>query len=335
MRQVPTLTLEQFKDSISVPNQTTIIDHDKIKFDLTDKMLVKLGKKEVPVTDEGTQAFASYLDIPSKFFQRLNEELQEHLLTVLLAQYDNSSACAVMLDDNGVRMVRDPALKFIDPRHLVERVSNVIDPKAIVVESFLTSDEFRFDTMVPEGFKKGIGGDKKVGDITRGGVRVGHDIKHNLAPFVQPWMFRLACTNGVETFWSGLKVEARHNSVDAVLEEFEAMAEEAFSRVEDDIKAYYDLRTVKVDEPERTLLRIATEEKLPDRSTMALAKRVPAYLEEDDEATMFMLANLITNAANDPAIRYKNGVRRRLEQIGGNIVRDHAERCVTCQSKLN
>jgi hypothetical protein len=334
LREAPTETLKSLKGALKSPKETITVKHEDLGFDLTDQGVIKIGDIEAPATEMAISAFGNYFDVPSKFLQRVDEDLQEYILAHL-AQVDPVSDCAVVLEDEDeVQMVRDPSLKYIDPRRLVDIASKIISPEALVVDWYRTDSEFRFDTIVPEDFKKGVGGDRRTGDITRGGVRIGHDIKHNLAPWVQPYTYRLICTNGMETCDPGLKVDARGSSVEDVLEEFERKADEAFRRVEGDIKSLYGLRKEKVDNPERVLLRVAEEAGLPDRTIVTLTERMPAYLDEEGDASMFTIANLITNTANDPTIRNKAGVRRRLEQIGGAIVTEHAERCRLCSSKL-
>lgn len=173
-----------------------------------------------------------------------------------------------------------------------------------------------------------------MGDLTRGGIRVGMDSKHNLAPWVQPYQYRLACTNGMETMDAGLRVDARGSSVEEVLAEFEAAADRAFRRVEDEIAAFYEMRNQRVANPERTLIRMAQERGLPDRTVVTLAERVPSMIGEDGSASMFDLVNLLTNQANDPRIRNRAGARRTLEQVGGSFVTEHKERCSHCQHAL-
>src|SRR5690606_39919886 len=65
-------------------------------------------------------------------------------------------------DDTGIEIIREPGIKYIDPRRLVEIASRVIDTNAQVVEFWNTPDEFRLDVITPENFDRGIGGDFKV-----------------------------------------------------------------------------------------------------------------------------------------------------------------------------
>jgi hypothetical protein len=333
LRDAPGSTLATVREALDDRTQTTQTVTTEVKVDLVEDNTISIGNVTVPASGEGITAIGNWLEVPSKFLQRLDADLQQHLLTSLLER--TPATANFVYNDEGVKQVRDPNAKFIDPRRLVDSAINVIDPTAPVIDHWRNTDEFRLDVIAPEGFDRGIGGDPQVGDLTRGGIRIGVDLKHNLAPWVQPYMYRLICTNGMETTDEGLKVDARGSSVDEVLREFEAQADRAFRRVEAEIAAFYDLRTQQVDNPERTLIRMAEERGLPARTVLTLAERVPAYTDENGRATMFDLVNLITNQANDPRIRSRAGARRTLEQTGGTIVTEHTERCSHCQSALN
>jgi hypothetical protein len=130
-----------------------------------------------------------------------------------------------------------------------------------------------------------------------------------------------------------LKVDARGSTIDEVLAELEAAAERAFSRVENEIAAFYDLRSQPVENPERMLIRLADEHSLPDR-TLATLTRMASTEDVPDEPNMFDITNMVTNLANDPHIRNRTGARRTLEQVGGSVVSAHYERCGHCNARL-
>lgn len=281
----------------------------------------------VPFTGDTIRAFASWLDIPSKFLERADPEAQQFLLEHYLNRRPGD-ATVMYRDDTGIEIIREPGIKYIDPRRLVEIASRVIDTNAQVVEFWNTPDEFRLDVITPENFDRGIGGDRKVGDLTRGGIRIGQNVKMNHAPWVSEFLFRLACTNGMEIRDESSKVDARGATVEEVLAEFEIIADRAFRRVEDSIASFYELREQRVDNPERVINRIGHEQHISPRMRQRLVEIAPVI-----EPTMFDIINLITNQANDPSL--KPGPRRSLQLAGGNIVTEHAARCSHCQARLN
>ena len=333
LRDAPTKTLTDIREALDDHTETIQKATGEMSLDLVENQTLSFTGSEIviPMNAEGVTALGNWLDVPNKFLMRLDAEMQQHLLSNLLTKHPATGN--IVFNDEGIKVIRDPNSKFIEPRAVVDRVMNVLPAEAPVVD-FWRNDEFRLDTIVPEGFDYGIGGDPAVGDISRGGVRVGMDIKHGLAPWVQPFQYRLVCTNGMETEDAGLKVDARGASVEEVLAEFEAAADRAFKRVEGEMAAFYEMRSQRVDNPERTLIRMAEERGLPGRTVLGLAERVPSILDDNGGATMFDLINLITNAANDPRIRNRTGARRALEVAAGAVVTEHQDRCSHCQHAL-
>src|SRR5690606_25687365 len=158
---------------------------------------------------------AGWLDIPFKFLDRQDYDVQQYLLDVLLERNDGEAR--VSMSDYGIEMIRSPKTSFVDPRSLVAVAAQAIDLKAEVVDYWNTPDEFRLDVIVPATFDVGIGGDLAVGDITRGGIRIGQNQRVNQtarAPWVSEYLYRLVCTNGMEMEDSNMKIDARGASVE-------------------------------------------------------------------------------------------------------------------------
>lgn len=334
LREPPTTTLEEVRNSMdSTVVDSTDLPMNEVRFNLTqDQPSIVLGDiAEVPSTLDGLKAFGDWVDIPGKFMERIDPELQQHILSHMI--HREGGVARVFYTDEGVQEVREPQIKLIRPQQLVDIAMKVTDPKALALEHWVTKDQFWLDVIVPEGFDRGVGGDPQVGDITRGGIRIIQDRKKNLAPSVSELLYRLWCTNGYEIDDASLKVDARGNTVEEVLAEFEAVADRAFRRVEKSIQHLYDMRTQRVENPEREIIRMAEEAHLPSRTVLTLAERVPA--QETEEFTTFDLVNLISNQANDPSLINKSGARRKLQQTGGELITIHVERCGHCRAKLN
>lgn len=288
-------------------------------------------KTEIPATSEGLKPLANFLDVPEKFLLRLPADERQFIME---RQLRRAGADLVLgYGDSGLVEVLKPGQQRIPAHEFAAIAGRVVDPTAEVVQWLNTGDDLRIDVMVPENFDRGVGGDREVNDITKGGIRIGQDRKHNLAPFAQPFLYRLICTNGMETRDEGLTFKIQGKTVPDVLTELEAAAQRAFGQVEEKIAAYYDLRNQRVENPERTLFALGEEQGLPTRTITNLVRRIPAEI-EGEQATMFDLVNLITNAANDPAIGSRTAIRRQLETVGGNLTNEHAARCTHCAHKL-
>lgn len=341
LRDLPATTIADVRNTVeSDPTVVAQVSNREVHVDLVNDQTITIGTDIVlPASEDAVSALGSWLDIPSAFLARQDTDLKQHLITTLLERNPGTGAF-VYTPTGGLKEVREPGQRVIPVERLLDIASRTISPEARVVEHRSTADEFRLDVVVPENFDRGVGGDPAVNDISAGGIRIGQDRKHNLAPWVQPYQFRLICTNGMSTSDDGLKVDARGASVEEVLAEFEAAADRAFRRVEADMAAFYSMRTERVENAERELLRLGTEAGLPTRTITRLQERVPLMLQENvdhfgqDFVSRFDLVNLITNQANDPRLRSRAGARQGLEQVGGQIVSEHTERCRACSSRL-
>lgn len=327
----------------------------------SDEASIRLGRAEVPVTDTGLLALAEHLQVPAPFFKRIGSnvglDLQAEILNALLSRSANE-AIRVEYGNGGLVEVGPPGRDRIMPGQIIDVAERVFGDQAIVQRLIDTPAEFAFDVHVPFESDHGIGGDtsslvdvpeevlryswatglpitegSKVGDVTAAGARFGLDRKRGLAPTVQPWSMRLACTNGMENTSTGIRMDARGLSVDEVLAELEGMAQQAFAAAEANIAHFYDLRNNPVENPERALRAIARERGIPNRSLVNMLDLVPAGGIMPERPTEFDIVNLVTNLANRASVR-NDGGRLLLERAGGGVVADHAARCSHCQTVL-
>lgn len=340
---------------------TESINLDRVRVNAAaDSPSLSLSKDvEVPLTKQGMTALSDSLQIPAPFFKRLGEmggvEEQGKLLTTML-NYTKETGMVAEYTEHGLVDLYSPNALRVSPRQVVSTVSRVLESGDSPVQRLVnTPAEFAFDVHVPIDSKKGVGGDagaeqmpedlmgyswaskstitdlSKVGDLTCAGMRVSLDRKRNLAPSIQPWMMRLACTNGMETTTNMTKIDARGKTVDEVMVEMEYMARLAFERVEAEIEHFYDMRNVEVANPERRLRAIARERNIPDRSLMRMLDVAPEAL--GSRTTEFDIACLISNFGNHPSTR-NDGGRRILEGAAGTTVTDHSVRCGSCNHTL-
>lgn len=302
---------------------------DQITLNLeADDPTVSLGGREVPANHSGMLAMAKFFEIPPKFFDRLEKDEKQWLMTSRI-QYLGGNV-TVRYTDNGVAEIFKPTVTRVDPEALLDRALRVFPEEAQIVDWWCDAEDLRVDVIVPEGFEKYIGGDAAVGDLTRGGVRFGQDRKNNTAPWVQPFLYRLECTNGMEVPDAGIKVDARGASAEEIEALFESEMRRAVDKLESDIHAFYDLRSQKVGEDTLGAMRRAAQERrLPERTVARLLGT-----DFGDDPSMFDIANAMTNLANDPNIGVRTSSRRNLQRAGGGLVVDHARRCTTCHSRL-
>lgn len=285
---------------------------------------------EFPADGKVLTAIGNLVQVPTAFLLRQRPEMQQYLLRNLLDEA--AATVSVRFTQDDILAVEDPKVQRVAPRRIVDAVGRVLSNDSQVIDFKQDVGEFSFDVVVPENFDRGVGGDLAIGDITRGGIRLFQDRKHNLAPQVQPFLHRAVCANGMETRDEGLKIDARGSSVEEVLADLEVAAERAFSQVEANITALYDLRNQRVENPERTLDRMLREMGLPDRTILALTRSIAHLVDEQGGTTMFDLVNHVTHAANQSGLR--SGVVRSLQATSGAAINQHAARCRACQHVL-
>lgn len=348
LREAPTLTIPDVLERLDVSGETLSARSSQIEVHLTaETPNFRIKDREVPATPQGIKSLGARLGVPTKFLMDdCPEDLQETILSRLLQTSAAADVHQIRVNDNyGILDVRSQASKWIDPRRLVEVAGRVVDPAAPVLNFWNggvgNNEEFRLDVLVPDNFDRGVGGDPAVGDLTKGGIRITQNIKQGdqfHAPAVSLLMYRLVCTNGMESvnLSGGDRIEARNNSVEEVLAQFEEIADRTFKRAEEEIASFYAMRGEAVDNPEQTLIRMAQEHDIPRGMRLSLVERLPGMelANPDFGVSMFDITNLITNAANDPALRRAGG-RRTLERVGGRLIGDHTARCQTCRSRLN
>lgn len=339
LRDLPGRTLGQIADEMNT---------DEVRWDgVTTEMNIRLDgeqmyfqfgetETEVPVTRDGVEQIGAFVDIPTAYLLRIPADEQRFNLVNRLRR--NPQNVSVRYTEGGIHEVHSPNGLRIEPRQITESAIKVMGESAEVVQWHVSPDEFGLDVMVPEGFDRGIGGDPQVNDISRGGLRFFQDRKHNRAPAVNTFLYRLVCTNGMVVPESGTAVDARGLSVTQVLAELELAAQRAFGQVEEQIEHFYAMRQQQIEgDVTQAVLRVARERGLPRRTAMTLAERVPTELDPEvlgHPVSMFDLANLMTNEANNPALRSSSTRRRVLELAGGSLVQEAHDRCHNCQQVI-
>lgn len=297
---------------------------------------IRFGEHEVFASKDGLASFCKFLDIPPKYFARRDVDQQQYLLRTHVERMDKE-VTVFYTERGGLSEVRKAGEIRVKPHRLMEKAMVTFPGESPIVDFWNDQNELRVDIILPEGFERGIGGDPAVGDLTRGGVRIGQDRKLNSAPWVQKFLYRLVCTNGMEVPDASLKIVATGATEIEIEALFEAEVARAVSTLEEEIQAFYALRQEKLgNDPTGALRRAALEQGLPLRTVGNLEDLVPALVDEANggEISMFDVVNLMTNQANNPEIELRSSTRRNLQIAGGNLVNDHMERCGTCHSRL-
>jgi hypothetical protein len=337
IRNTETKTLAEFADDIVEPTKTHTIDPTKIKCgnETVTFPLTKGKKCEVPLDSDAVVSLSDTLGVPPKFIQRQPADFRAQILNGLAKRLPGGEVNLVVSDkgDRLIEIYESTGKRFV-PEMVVESALQVMPHDSIVTEWWNTPRMFQADIVLPATARKGVTTKAKVGDVTRGGLRVGIDRQHHLAPWVSSYLYRLICTNGLERVDHGTKVDGRVGPIDEVMAEYLKQMHIVFARLDDHVKQFYALREDKIphDQIDTILRRTVNEHGLSFGSD--LDAMMDMALSSSD-SSMFDVVNIITNAANDPSIVNKPANRRKIEKAGGDIVHEsHITRCPQCLTRM-
>jgi hypothetical protein len=309
---------------------------------------ITFGGNQVPATDSGLALLSNFFQVPPKFLERVEPDERQFIMEHRIARSEERDL-TINYRDGGLLDVLKAGQRRVPAEAIVETAMKVMPEDSLVVAAWSEPDDFRMDVIVPDYLTDFIGGDKhatvenylnsgkpKVGDLTKGGLRFGQDRKKNLAPWVQTLLWRLACTNGMEIPNSGLKVDARGDSVEEILQMLEASARIGYDMIGAEIESFYAMRSEGIDKDVTGVLRrVAQDAGLADRTVSSLEDHLASIAPAGDEPSMFDLINTITNLANHESLENRRAPRRQLQMAGGSIIGSHTERCNLCHRSLS
>jgi len=328
----PELTIDDLRAMLGSEAVTTVVRANEIYVDLTNTGTISFRRDsdsrtiDVPANSTSISHLADMLNVPGKFLSRQDSGLQELILRELIARR-NEELRVAYVPDQGISSFHGLNDLVITNLQVVSTAGKIFPGDAEIVNLYATPDLFTFEVVASDVMPEARLGDPQIDDITKAGLRF--ELESKGAPRVMPFQYRPVCTNGMVTRKDAHALDARGQSVDEVLDELERQAQLAFARVEHEVQAFYDLRNVPVENPERVLARVANEHGLSSLMRVRLIERAA----ELESPTMFDVIGLITNAANDP--RVKPAMRHRLQTVGGAVAVDSHSRCGHCSSRLN
>lgn len=323
------LVLEELADRVRIPTARHETTSMNIQASVSE---IRLGGVTVPNTVHNRVQVGAFFGVSERTLTRFaDSDWAPTILNEVIRR--TPEQVAVYTDDDGVvHDVMKPTKLHFTPHQIVDVALNILPADAKVVDLRHDGKDFSFSARVDQETDDRLWGDAAVGDLTAAGLMFTLPIRERLAPSVATYAYRLVCTNGMTVMDPGFKVDARGQTVDDVLEELERKAQEAFGRVEAQVAAFYDLRNERVENPERTMIRLFEEFDVPTR---VRADVLASAAEIGDDPTMFDVVNLITNHANHPDVAFRPTPRLALQGLGGRVISEHAARCNHCRHRLN
>lgn len=334
LRPDSNLTLADVLEDATTQHTATSVHIDKINVRLEDadpKILI--DDVELPATPGGLEVLARHLGMPVRYLLNCPQDEQQFMFTHRLNRMNDERPTFVHTS-LGLTEIREQNRFYVDPERILTNVAEVLPVESPVRDFWTDANEFRLDVYTLDehaAMDRYTGGDRQVGDITRGGVRVVQNRKENRMPEVETFLYRLWCTNGMEApqETAAMRLDGRRSDIQEVFDiEFKAIVEHSLSNIESSINAFYDLRNQPLgDDPTGTLHRMGRDAGL---SNLAVG-RLEDVLAAIENPTMFDAVNMITNAAN---VAPRSRAARTMQRAAGLVAADHRARCASCHSVL-
>jgi hypothetical protein len=246
------------------------------------------GGALIPLEKKGEQALTNFVGIPKSIAENLSPELFGKVATELLGRKERFTV--LMIEGFIVDFVQGAAgMQALDSERLVGTIEKAIHnadiQKVTIGKDFEASLEIVGDTRVPV----------QRGDLIRAGALVRFSPTGSIAPLVQSFCVRLACTNGA-TDTTVLREFHGGGEGDSIWQWFRQSLGAAYGSVNNIANRYREMINDKLPAGERALM---LEELLRQaRITGEAADAVRAQAIEHPPRNAYEMFNLITWASS-------------------------------------
>lgn len=287
---------------------------------------------EFPLDDQAERSLANYLGVSRSYIAKCPPDLAAMNFNYWLRRRGNALAVVGVVDDH-VASIHKPNLTIIPLARVAEVVTNVFSPDDEVVNLIRSNTRFHLDVVVGDCHvevptRNRVEGDRQVGDITRGGVRILSNPTEAKAPVVTRYMHRLICTNGATSPLKEGTIRIKGQTVDDVIAEMEEACRRSMAHLDRDLANYAALADRRPPgSPSRFAWQIGVEYGIPQRVMNRIMERVSILPEN---ASLYDVVQVFTSVANGN-INYRTMMR--LQELGGEIAMntEHAlHRCSQC-----
>lgn len=290
--------------------------------------------------DQARDILGRYLKVPSRYLKKCPDELIETNLNFWLQQESGAVNVEYSIHDDRAYLlgIVPEATTIVPVHHVARAVLKPFDESDQINDFNMSAADVHLSVTANSRFVE-VPGDgtkhrPKVGDITRGGLTLNFHREKGNKITIEPFSFRLVCSNGMIMRDSALgRVSFRGNSVEEVLAEIEAKAENIMSQME--AKYLSQLRRTaekRVTGDIYQLIRHVGQEYGQSARIIDLALAEVPFLPE--EPTVYDITQLFTMAANQVGFRS----RLSLQGIGGDMMMNTnmvTDRCDKCESLLH
>lgn len=289
--------------------------------------------------DQAERSLAQYLGISKSYLAKCPPELRAHNFNYWLQRRGNAAAVIEAVDDHWVA-IHKPGLLILPLARVAEVITETMQPDWEVVQLIRNETKFHIDIITPhhvevdpdERIEDRQRGQRTIGDITHGGVRIISNPTKAEAPQVLSYLHRLWCTNGSTSPESEGTIRLKGNTVDDVFVELEAACRRVLGDLDQKLADYAALaHTFPPGSPTRFAYQLGREYALPQRLMDRIMERVNVLPED---ATLYDIQQIFTELANGP-VNYR--LMTRLQHLSGDLAFNTEQithRCGTCERLL-
>lgn len=297
------------------------------------------GITEFPFDEQLERTLSKYLGISKSYLAKCPPDLKAYNVNAWLRAKPNGAAVIEAVGERLISIHR-PGLVILPLREVADVIVNSMDPQDEVVQIIRDETRFHADIMtdhhveIPtdDRISDRTQGERQIGDITHGGVRVLSSPTEVRAPIVTTYLHRLWCTNGCTSPEAEGTIRLKGNTVEEVLQEMS----DAMSSIRGDLDSKLaDYAAMAQRRPPGSPVRFArqvgNEYGIPARVLNRILDRVE-LLPED--SSLYDIQQVFTETANG-SVPYRTMMR--LQSLAGDMAMDTehvVHRCGTCERLL-
>ena len=283
--------------------------------------------------DDGLNVAAEWLGYPGAGLTKLPMGLRSDILEFLRGEIEDKRAT---LEVDGGRLVGiwNPDKPMIPRDRVAEVIQAVMPGDAEVVRLDIAGGSFDVDIAT-----NAVAVEPRVGDVTRGGLRVYSHVQpargHKQQPRASTFFERLMCTNGMTRIEPVGQVSLRSTNADEIIEEMERVCQRIWGEV---VPARLEQYThlVEIEYPDdddhiaQVIHRWCRENGIGEKIESKAIERIPALTDR----TAYDIVNMINELQHEDGVRGTQ--HERLQEFGGNMaVEIGAPRCGKCMKRLD
>ena len=338
------MLVSQLKESVADINEEDLDTHlGDMSLDEEARTLT-VGFEEGPAREfqfdaKLERSLSKYLGISTSYLAKCSPDLKAYNVNHWLKAKGNAAAVVQTIGEEFASIHR-PGLIILPMRQVADVITNVFEPDNEIIDVVRSETRFMVDIKtnhhveVPtnDAIEDRRQGERAIGDITHGGIRMFANPTELQSPVVQRMLYRLWCTNGSTSPEAEGTISLKGKTIDVLIPELEAAARQAMSQLDQDLASYADLANRYPPGSKEAFARqLGVEHSIPARVMSRILDRIEIL---PAEATLYDIQQVFTEVANG---NLPFRTRILLQGLAGNLAMntDHVvHRCTSCERLL-